>query len=252
MITLNTLKKYAKLQNKNKAASAEAVAVVEHLPSREPPSAMPETAIQRRFYVSTSLDAVWLDVPSSWDKRQPWHDEEGKAYHMLTPKMFAWLYAHMSMAQVAFKRGKLADADWEMARSRFKVVHDEAITMYGRDTLNKAVSIQTRCPSKAFSPIRGDNNLETQEKGSQAKVHARYADTKKLLAEALKVCPFDDGYLQNAALRMPHLVPCPRTHPAWWWVEKRWCDIKCQGDRHCILPLYWGGVLPAEGSSYVN
>jgi len=42
-------------------------------------------------------------------------------------------------------------------------------------------------------------------------------------------CPYDAERLATFAASHPHLVCCPATRPnPWWWVERSWCDLKCQ------------------------
>lgn len=42
-------------------------------------------------------------------------------------------------------------------------------------------------------------------------------------------CPHDAHALAQSHERSPHLVCCPATRPnPWWWVERSWCETKCQ------------------------
>lgn len=58
----------------------------------------------------------------------------------LTLDRYTYLYRNMERAKAANKSGKLSSQSWELLRSRFAEVHKIAISIYGADTLNRALT----------------------------------------------------------------------------------------------------------------
>lgn len=63
----------------------------------------------------------------------------GKAYRRLTPEYYAWLRSRMTHAQGKHRRGLLPATVYDQLRERFNVMQDDAIQLFGEETLLAAL-----------------------------------------------------------------------------------------------------------------
>lgn len=188
--------------------------------------------LRRTFYVALNLEQLSLaaahELVQASETVPPVMEHEGTAYYHLTPAHFAWLHRRMHSAQRAYSAGHLDASAWATARMLWREVLEKATRAYGMRTLNAAVRGFTatayHLPTAAGAP-------------STRGVRATQATSASGIPAA---CPYDAAYLARAAAQSPNLVPCPASRPAWWWIEKRWCDTKCRGHPLCIRHVYWG------------
>ena len=73
-------------------------------------------------------------------------DVEGRTYRPLDPAYYAWLRTRMERARVTFERGKLSAEAYELFRIRFNALHDQALALFGKSTLQDACeSLDSKC-----------------------------------------------------------------------------------------------------------
>jgi hypothetical protein len=191
------------------------------------------TQMRRELYVALDLRQMPIDEARAlaeahrYGEMPPVVECDDSAYYHLTPVQFAWLHSRMNNAKAAHKAGRLSAATWAQARMRWNEMLEKATRAYGRKELEDAV--------KAFKS--GTYRLPELSSAVDG-LDTRPIDSSPVPAS----CPYTLEYMQKAALDHPDIVPCPLSGPkqsAWWWVEKNWCDTKCEGHRDCIRQLFW-------------
>ena len=90
---------------------------------------------QSLLYVSTALD--------TWETSTPETDQDGICercgYRRLDPEYYAWLRYRMTLAQKAYRAGRLRGSRYEELRARFNAVHAWALARLGEERVLAAV-----------------------------------------------------------------------------------------------------------------
>ena len=90
------------------------------------------------LFIATDLTKLELDA-TSLDQTDI--ESNGRIYRRLDPEYFAWLRSQMEAARGWRECGKISAEAFDVLRTRFNEIHDQAIDLFGESSLLDAIQL---------------------------------------------------------------------------------------------------------------